>query len=82
MDLIRWMERAKAFIITTTKQVRCPTGETGRKESAMKIYTIEINFKDGGKAIEQYATTNAVSAHHMAYAKYKGKVAATVTIAE
>jgi hypothetical protein len=43
MDLIRWMERARAFIIITTKQGRCPTGETGRKGiEIMKNLTFEV----------------------------------------
>ena len=33
------MERARAFIIITTKQVRCPTGETGRKGMEMETIT-------------------------------------------
>src|SRR5574344_1026513 len=43
MDLIRWMERARAFIIITTKQVRCATGKTGRTKSA-HWQELRVNF--------------------------------------
>jgi hypothetical protein len=46
----------------------------------LKMYKLEINFKDGTKIIESFKAKNEVEAHHMAYKKYEGKYCTSIIL--